>query len=366
MCGEREAGNDVGRDVRQLVENDLHLRSDNGIPVEHRFRFRVTSCGLKSHNLGRKLPDGVLHSGEVHFEGARRLAVVKRALVQQVVELESHSFAVCLVDAESNRAERACEVRHVHRPLHRLRYNAFVNPVLERKEACDIGLRLLKGGAELSELLPYRRLPAADGNGVWPKAVHQLVRENVREERFKGDKRLLVGIKSDARDRHEHLFELCLLNVLQHHTLASLLLHDSFIVRQVERRRSYSLPCLSSHHDFIDHTDRRESTQLGIPVLLVDRKIVFDLLKVAGVHRQLSCLLIVPQRDERFERRFVVEQLIHIHFVRTDGRFNGAFQLHPCHIAVVVVVGQKRGCALPEEVLEGRVRRKLCRLVQKS
>ena len=79
---------------------------------------------------------------------------------------------------------------------------------------------------------------------------------------------------------------------------------------------------------------------------------------------QLRGLRLVPHRDVRLERGLVVEQLVLVDLVRADGRLDGALQLHPGHVAVVVVVREKRVGALGEERLQRRLGRQLRRLAQ--
>ena len=81
---------------------------------------------------------------------------------------------------------------------------------------------------------------------------------------------------------------------------------------------------------------------------------------------QLLALRLVANRDERLERRLVVEELVLVDLVRPDGRLDGALQLHPRDVAVVVVVRQERLGTLGEERLQRRLGRELRRLAQQS
>jgi hypothetical protein len=61
---------------------------------------------------------------------------------------------------------------------------------------------------------------------------------------------------------------------------------------------------------------------------------ILDVLEQAGELLQLRDS--PSYRDERLERRLVVEQFV-AHFIRPERRLDVAFQLHPGHIRVVVV-----------------------------
>ena len=81
---------------------------------------------------------------------------------------------------------------------------------------------------------------------------------------------------------------------------------------------------------------------------------------------ELRALGFVADRDERLERRLVVEELVLVHLVRTDGRLDGALELHPGDVAVVVVVREKRVGPLRQERLQRRLRRQRRRLAQQA
>ena len=65
-------------------------------------------------------------------------------------------------------------------------------------------------------------------------------------------------------DRLEHHPELCILDVLQHHALRSLLLHDPFVVRQVERGGLHAAVRVSRREHHIDDADGCHGAEAGI------------------------------------------------------------------------------------------------------
>src|SRR5512134_2828399 len=97
-------------------------------------------------------------------------------------------------EAEAHGAKHSCKIRHIHRPLRFLVHNTLIDEILESKEPGDVCLCLLESRAQFLHLLPDRCLSPVDGDGVWPESVHQLVRQDMREERLEGDQRLLADV----------------------------------------------------------------------------------------------------------------------------------------------------------------------------
>ena len=93
------------------------------------------------------------------------------------------------------RIERNADARNVVYIvlLHRLRQHALVDQVLKGPQAGDVGLRFLDGAVGLLELLPHRGLAPAHADVVRPEPVHQLVHQDVREERVERHVRLIGG-----------------------------------------------------------------------------------------------------------------------------------------------------------------------------
>ena len=65
---------------------------------------------------------------------------------------------------------------------------------------------------------------------------------------------------------------------------------------------------------------------------------ILDVLQLAGEILQLCALGFILHGDVRLERRFVVEQFVLVDLVRADGGLDGPLQLHPRHVAVVILV----------------------------
>ena len=123
---------------------------------------------------------------------------------------------------------------------------------------------------------------AADGDAVRAEAVHQLVHQDVGEEGVEGDVAAVGGGQGHLRDRHQHLVELGLLVVLQHHPLAALLADDALVVGQVERGRLHAAIAVAGREHGVDDGDRRQRAELRVAVLRVDRQGVLDRLQGVG------------------------------------------------------------------------------------
>ena len=176
---------------------------------------------------------------------------------------------------------------------------------------------------------------------------------------------LLIGGREDhLRDRCERLGELRVLHVLQHDALAALFADHALVVRQVERGRLHAVVAVARGVNFVDDDDRRRAAESRVSVLWIDRQVVLDVLQFARELLQLRALAFVLDCDERLERRLRVEPLVFVHFVRPDGWLDRPFQIHPGHVAVVVVVREKRVGALRQKRCQRRLVRERRRLAQ--
>ena len=86
---------------------------------------------------------------------------------------------------------------------------------------------------------------------------------------------------------------------------------------------------------------RRERAELRAAELRIDRQRVLESLQFRAEHAELLRLGIVAQRDERFERGLVAEPDVLVGLVRADRRLDRRVQLHPRHVAGVVVVAEE-------------------------
>ena len=189
------------------------------------------------------------------------------------------------------------------------------------------------------------------------EAVHQLVHQDVREERVERHVLLLCGRQRDLGDREQDHLELRVLHVLQHHALGALLAHDALVVGQVVGGRLHTAVAIARREHDVDDANWRQGAEFAVPVLRVDRQRVFELLQMRREGLQLLRLGIVSNGDECFERRLGVEPFVFVHLVRTDGRLDRGIELHPGDVARVVVVRHERVGARGQELLERRLGR---------
>ena len=122
----------------------------------------------------------------------------------------------------------------------------------------------------------------------------------------------IVGGERHLADRLQHHPELGLLVVLQHHPLRALFGDDALVVGQVEGRGLHAAIGVARREHGVDDADRRQRAELRVAVLRIDRQVVLDLLQLGPEARQLLRFGVVTQRDERLERRLVVEPLVFV------------------------------------------------------
>ena len=179
--------------------------------------------------------------------------------------------------------------------------------------------------------------------------------QDVREERVERERRLIGGGERQLRDRHQHLVELRLLEVLQQHALGALLGDDLLVVRQVEGGGLHAVIRVAGRKHDVDDADRRVAAELGAAELRIDRQAILQVLQLAAEALELRRLVAVGERDERFERRLEVEPLVLVDLVGPDGRLDGRVELHPRDVARVVIVADEGVGALLQERLQGRL-----------
>ena len=187
--------------------------------------------------------------------------------------------------------------------------------------------------------------------------MHQLVHDDVSEERIEGHIALVGCSQHDFGNWDERLRELRVLHVLQHHAFRSLFANHALVVRQVERRRLHGAVAVAGRENLVHDDDRGKGAELWISLRRIDRQLVLDVLQLAAEFLELRALGFILNGDVGLERGLVVEQLVFVDLVRTDRRFDRAFQLHPRDVAVVIVVGQERVSAFREKGLERRLTR---------
>ena len=163
----------------------------------------------------------------------------------------------------------------------------------------------------------------------------------------------------DRGDRDEHGVELSLLDVLQHDALGSLLGHDALIIRQVERGGLDPAVRIACGEDHVDDTDRGQGAKRGIPMRRVDRQVILQFLQVTAETPEPIGFAVVADGHERLERRLVVEPLVLVDLVRPNGWFNRGIELHPRHVAVVILVRRESVRATLEIACQARLDREL-------
>ena len=227
-----------------------------------------------------------------------------RALVHQVIELDRHAFAVSIIQSETQSAEHRCQIGRIKLPLRRVirwqqlresHCRGMIHHVLQREQAGNVGLRFFNRAVQLLQFVPGCGIPALDFDLMRSETVHQFVGHDVSEKRFEIYVDHRLPGEHSARDREQHATKLGFLNVSQHHPLAALLVHYTFIIGQIVCSGRDVMIAVSGAENLIDHHGRRGGSQFRIAVLGVNRQIVFDLLQVGGENREFLRFRVIAE-----------------------------------------------------------------------
>ena len=166
---------------------------------------------------------------------------------------------------------------------------------------------------------------AADGDVVRPEAVHQLVHQDVREERVERDaspdRPAAARSSRSAAAPCSNLASCTFFSITR---LVPFSRDDALVVGQVVGGGLHAAVAVAGGEDLVDDADRRERAELRVAVARIDRQVVLELLQVIAERLQLLRLGLVADGDERLERRLEVEPLVLVDLVRADGRLDRA------------------------------------------
>ena len=110
---------------------------------------------------------------------------------------------------------------------------------------------------------------------------------------------------------------------------------------------------IAGRKHLVHHPNRRLRTKLRIAVFGVDRQVVLDLLEACGEQMQAIRESVVADGDVGFEAGFVTEELVVVGFVGADGDIERRVEIHPGHVARVIVVGEE-GVGAQAQILAQR------------
>ena len=139
--------------------------------------------------------------------------------------------------------------------------------------------------------------------------------------------------------------------------LRPLLAGESEETSKLSREHAVAVPApglvaIAGGKNLIHYANRRLTAQLRIAIFRIDGKIVFDLLQMSAEEFQLPGFHIVAEIHVGFEARFVAEDLVVVGFIGPDGDIDGRIQVHPGHVAFVIVVGKERCAPRQQEFLQ--------------
>ena len=355
LLGGHEAGLDVDRHVLQPVEDPLRLGADDGQALEERLRLRVAALRLERHELAGEGGDRRLHLRRVDGEGAVG-GHPEGARVEEVVELEGLPLAVGLVDAEADRAEGRGEEGRVHRPLERAVEDALVDQLLQRPQARDVGLRLLDRAVGVLELEAHGGLPAADLDVAGPRpCMSSCIRMWVKKA-----SKSTFGWSAGASATFEmgtstfSNFACCAFFSITRLVPFSATTRSSF----GRLKAAVCTPLLPSPEEKTTFTTRIGAMppSFGLRSAGSIGRRSSSHCSSRGEARELRRLLVVAHGDEGLEGGLVVEPAVLVDLVGADGGLERRVELHPGHVARVVVVARGRRRRASRGSLQRRLR----------
>ena len=227
-----------------------------------------------------------------------------------------------------------------------------------------VGLGLLDGRVAVAEGPAHGELGLA-GDVVRPEPVSQLVHEDAHEVGLHAHPLRLRRVEHRPGQRLQDGPELGLDDVLEHHLLGALRLPHPCVVGEVEGQRLDAGPGVPGRIHHVHHRDRGREGAVQALVLVGHGEGSLQLRKVGDQLLQPGALGGVLQRDEGLEGRLVAEELVLVDLVGSEGGLHPVpLEVHPGHLAVVVLVGPEGFGPEPEEPLQRRVLRRLCRLLE--
>ncbi len=277
-------------------------------------------------------------------------------LLGQVVELHHLGAPVRFARAEADRPENAGDIRRVVLRQPRLRQHVPVDQPLERVHADDVGLGLFEAAEEAADRFADVGLPAAHAGERRPEAVRDLVHERRGEIAVGGGAPGLRWIHHARGERQDHLVDARVHEVLEEDLLRALLLMDAGIVRQVVGHGLVAVAQVARAKRRVHHFHRRRVAAHRRPIGRRERQRVLDVGDVALVEGELLAFRLVADQDGRAVRRLHAEQIVEVGLVGgVDDVELGVLQVDPRDVAVVVVVGEDRVGAKPQERGERRI-----------
>ena len=115
-----------------------------------------------------------------------------------------------------------------------------------------------------------------------PEAVHQLVHQDVREERVERDVALIGGARATFEIGTSTLSNLACWLFFSITRLLPFFADHALVVGQVERGGLHAAIGVAGREHGVDHRDRRQRAELRVAVLRIDRQVVLDVLQRAG------------------------------------------------------------------------------------
>ena len=178
-----------------------------------------------------------------------------------------------------------------------------------------------------------------------------------RQIAFGGSLRRLGGLHQLPRDRQDDVGHARIHEVLEEDLLRAFFLMDARIVRQIVGHRLVAMAQIAGAIRRVHHLHGRQMAALRRAGGGLHRERVLDIRHILLIDRQLPALLFIADQNRSAEGGLHAQQIVEIGFIgREDHIELGIFQFQPGQVAFVVVAGQKRVGAQPQEIRELRRR----------
>ena len=266
---------------------------------------------------------------------------------------------------EPDGAENAGDVRRVVLLQPVLRQHALVNQPLERQHPDDVRLGFFEPRVQAADRLSDVHLAAVSAGEGRSEAVTDLVHYHGGQIALGGRAPRLPRVHDARRQRQDDFVDARVHEVLEEDLLRALLLVNTRIVGQVVGDRLVSVAEVARPERRVHHFHRRHVAAHRRPVRLRQRQGVLNLRHPLLILREVLAFRLVPDEHGRAVRRFHPQQVVEIRLVRREDHVElRILQVEPRDVTRVVLVGEQRVGAHPQEAGELRVGRERRRLTQ--
>ena len=273
------------------------------------------------------------------------------SVVLEVVEAHHIGNAMSLGGTETDTAQDACNKGDESILFGAAGYLTHLDELGGQEKAADVGFGLFPFAIFFTQSFAHA---LAVGDSVLDtKAMGHFVEAHIAEEGVEVDIVQLVIAHKEVGDRHEDGLKLGLHGVLELQTAGAHGLVDTLVVRQVDGDGLRTSVAVAGIVDDVVDIEVAGRTLHGWFVLRVARQFLLQHGQHANELGQVVAPFLVFNEDEGFVGGLISVEGVIVILNRSDHEVKLAFlHLHPCHIAVEIVVGHEGFAAFNQIVLQ--------------